>query len=485
MIRILLIFTFFINILFANVILKAPSSFISGEPLKFEIEYRGSEEPSFPNIEKIENFRVASAGRSNQISIINGNRSQVITQSYIFYPNKDITIPPFEIKTKSQVFKTKEKKISMNVATKTKSKDFDLSLSVDKNSLYVGESLILTLKFKYRLGINILNMELNKPSFDGFWAKTLGQSVRAVEGEYEIHTLKYLLFPQREGKRTLEPISINIALQDDSIRSYSLFRSPAKVRRFYSNKIDLDVKPLPDNLKLIGDFKITSSVDKTSVKLGEAISYKVQISGSGNLDDIEDIKLEIPNATIYENKPLKKFEFKDGKYSGIYTKTFSIVGNTSFKIDAIKLSYFDINEKIKKETETKSYDIDVTANVQVANNHVLEKIQTKAQEKVIVKTTSKKDKVIFFVLGMISGVLLIVLLYYIKLKKVQKKEDDKPLVKVVKKLSNKNELLRVLAPYLSKDKQLDSFIYTLEKSEQKDFKNIKKDILTILKKTNF
>lgn len=487
MIRILISFLFFINLLFSDVILKAPSSFISGEALKFVIEYSGSEEPVFPKIDKIDGFRVQSGGRANQISIINGNRSQTISQTYILYPNKDITIPSFEIKTSNNLFKTDPKKVIVNIPSKTKSNDFDLTLKVDKNSLYVGESFILTLKFKYRLGVNVLNMELNQPNFDGFWVKPLGKSRRGVEAGFETHTLQYLLFPQRIGKQQIDPISISIALPDNSGRGYSFFRTPAKIKKFYSNSLELDIKALPENLKLIGKYKIDASVDKTKVKLGEAVSFKIEISGNGNLDDIQDLKLDIPNATIYENKPDKKFEFKDGKYSGVYTKSFSIVANSSFKIEPVILEYFDEDEKVKKVIQTKSYDIEVLGVQPAQKEVVLQKSEPieKVEKKIVVQSVSNKEKILFFIFGLVCGILLIIILYYFKNQKKSKKEDDKPLVKTVKSTSNKNELLKTLAPYLNKDRELDTLIYSLEKIDEKMFKTIKKEIVAKVKKMNF
>ena len=486
MIRFIFLLSIFFNLLFSNVILKSPSSFISGEPFSFVLEYRGSEEPSFPNIDKIDGFSVQSAGRSNQISIINGQRSQVISQKYVLFANKEFTIPSFEIKTSSQSFKTKVKKISIQSASKTQSKDFDLSLSIDKKSLYIGEQAILTLKFKYRLGQSILNMELNQPNFDGFWVKPLGKNTTHREGDFEVHTLKYVLFPQRVGKQQIRPVSINIAMSD-TVNSYNFFRPETKVKKFYSNLLELDIKELPENLKLIGKYKIDAALDKTKVKYGEAVSYKINISGSGNLDDIDDLKLNIPNATIYENKPKREFSFKDGKYSGTYTKTFSIVADSSFKIEPIVLEYFDSETKVKKTIKTKAYEIQVFGEQKQQKEVVLQKSEAKENKvkEVIVKDVSYKEKILFFIFGFICSLLLIFILYYFKREKNSKKEEDKPLIKIVKSIKDKNELLKILSPYISKDGELDQLIYTLEEIEDQDFKDIKKKIVVKLKKLDF
>lgn len=487
MIRTLFVLLFFFNILFSDVILKAPSSFVSGDAVRFIIEYNGSEEPVFPNIDKIDGFRVESAGKSNQITIINGKRSQSIAQNYIFYPNKDVTIPSFEIKTPSTSYKTDPKKIVLKTASKTQSDDFDLSISVDKSSLYVGENTLLTLKFKYKLGVNIVNMELNQPNFDGFWVKSLGKSKRGVENGFETHTLEYILFPQKAGGLKIEPASINVALSELPSGRYSFFGAPTKVKRFYSNELSLDVKALPQNLELIGDFKIDTSIDKNEVKLGEAVSYKLEIKGSGNLDDLDDIKLDIPNATVYENKPEKKYDFNNGIYSGVYTKSFSIVADSSFEIPSIKVEYYDKGLKQKKVIKSKSYNVKVIGAKSVQKEVVLQKAQPeqKVINEVVVNNISYKDKILFFIMGMICSSLLIFILYYFKKNKDDKEENDKPLIKKVRSASNKNELLSVLSPYLTKDEKFDTFIYTLENIDDRGFKSHKKEIIKKLKSLDF
>ena len=96
---------------------------------------------------------------------------------------------------------------------------------------------------------------------------------------------------------------------------------------------------------MIGDFNISASVNKIDIKQGESVSLKLEISGVGNFDDIEDIKLDIPNATVYDNKPDVKTKYSDLGYEGTYTKVFSIIPESSITIPSIKLKYFDKKNK--------------------------------------------------------------------------------------------------------------------------------------------
>ena len=79
--KFLLIFLIFNITLFANVILKAPDSFIKGEAYYFEYEAFGSS-VKFPKISKIDGYLVEDLGTSRSLQIINGNYDEKISKKY-------------------------------------------------------------------------------------------------------------------------------------------------------------------------------------------------------------------------------------------------------------------------------------------------------------------------------------------------------------------------------------------------------------------
>ena len=472
-------------ILYANVSLSAPDSFFKGDQIIFKITASGGD-VRFPKISNVDGNIVQNAGTSSQTTVINGTRSQKLIKTFVVRANKDFTIPSFKIEVGGKIEKTKPKTLKMKLVKKTISSDYDIEIKVDKKNIYVGENIIFTLKFKYNKNAQIVDLSFHKPTFDNFWAKELKANKQTSQGEFIVQELKYLLFPQKSGIINIDPVRIDAVTLDSSKQNYGFFSSNAtKSTPIYSNRLVLDIKPLPKDIKLIGDFEISSTIDKTSVNSGDAVSYKVTIKGRGNVDDIDEIKLNIPNTTIYDNPSKKEFNIKDGLYGGVFSKTYSIVSQNSFEIPSISLNYFDKKTNSVKTIKTKNYKIDVkgavkkTTVLEVAKE---ENSPTFTKEKLVTKiiTTSDNQKIIFFILGMIVASIVISL--YLILKNKTTKKEDTPLEKLIKNCKSTDELLKVLVVYINIDKQLDKIIYNLETTSSSiELKKTKKDILSILK----
>ena len=165
------------------------------------------------------------------------------------------------------------------------------------------------------------------------------------------------MFPQKAGKLEIGPLKIGLITRDNRYENNFFLTSSTKSTPVYSNTINLDIKTLPNDIKLIGDFEISTTIDKNSIEQGDAVAFNVTIKGRGNIDDIDEVKLNIPNTTVYENSAVKKYDMTNNKYGGVYTKAFSIVGTQDFKIPSITIKYFDKDTKTIKILKTKRYDI--------------------------------------------------------------------------------------------------------------------------------
>ena len=461
-------------IAFAQVTLSAPQSFFQGDSVEFSLSVSGKD-IKMPDIKDIDGFIVQSLGTSTQTNIINGVRSDKLIKNYTFRPTKDITIPSFEITVNGKIEKTQPQKISMQKVEKTVSADYDLTIQVDKKEVYVGESIHLTLLFKYKKDLNIIGLEFEKPKFESFWVKELKSNENLpIDNQYTFQKLEYILFPQKSGKLEIGPLKIEAVTTQNRYNTGFFVTAPTKRTKVYSNKIELDVKPIPQNVKLIGDFSIDATIDKNSVKEGEAVSYKITINGRGNVDDIDEVKLNIPNATVYENPSEKKYDIQNNIYGGVYTKAFTI--------PEISLKYFDKETKLIKTIKTKSFDIKVEAvekkvtQLEVANDDIQ---TTKTTPQIQNVQLSNNEKVLYFLLGLMVGVIGVVVI--VMLKKQTKKQEDIPLIKIVKKAKTQNELLKTMVVFIKIDEDLDKMIFTLEtKLDNEQFKSVKKQIIDIL-----
>ncbi len=480
LISLVLIFNIYLS---AGVILRAPNSFISGEAFIFEYELTGSS-VDFPKIEKVDQYIVESLGTSKSLQIINGNYSEKVSKKYRIYPTNDFTIPSFDFEIDGKIEKSEEKKVTKSVALKTKSQQFDLTIQTDKKELFVGESTVLKLVFKYKRDLQITNLGFVPPHFENFWYKKLdNKNNRYEQNGYIVQELEYLLFPQKVGKLKVNPLKVDVQMIDSaSSNSFGFFSAVPKVTKVYSNELNFEVKPLPQGVSLIGDFDIKAFVDKTKVKQGESISYKLVISGFGNFDDIQDKKLNIKDAIVYDNKPKIETTYKNDKYNGTYEKVYSIVPSDSIIIPSQSISYFDKQKQKVVTKRTQEFKIEVENTLKSSQKVVLEKAvdDTPVVKKNIVETkTSNSEKIIYFVLGIVFSLLIFGLINLVKIKKNKNRRVDTPLIKQVKSSKDKQELLKVLVPFINKDEILDELIYKCEKDGE--FSSLKKDIISTIK----
>jgi len=470
--------------LFASVRLKSQDFFIKGETFIFKYEVSGSS-VKFPKIDKIDNYVVQNLGTSSSIEVINGNRREKISKTYEIVPQNDFIIPSFTFNIDGKNIKSEVKKVVAKKISKTISNNFNLSLKASKNDLYVGEDLLITLVFKYKKGLQISDLRFAQSHFENFWSKKIkNPSKMHEENGYIVQELKFLLFPQKSGKLTIDPLRVIVGLvnSQNSMGTFNFFSPTVKTKNIYSNPLSFNVKNLPQNVSLIGKFNISSTIDKNSINQGDSISYELKIEGFGNFDDIGELKLKVLDALVYDNKAVIKTKYTPNGYEGVYTKIFSIVPNNSTTIPKLSITYFDkVNKQIVTK-ETNSFRIEVKNAIK--KQTVLQKKVLESKPKTIIKHSVKnltlEQKGIYFFLGIIITLLIITLFYVFKINKTSKtKKRDTPLVKQVKRVKSKQELIKLLAPLVKKDDKLDRLIFKCE--GKKDLKDLKKEIIILLK----
>lgn len=482
--KLIFIISIFFTASFVNaaVVLQAPESFYKGDVINFSIVASGTD-IKMPEITDIDGVSVQKTRTSQQTTIRNGVRSFQIIQGYALLGTKEINIPSFEIVIDNKIEKTEAKTIKMLEVTKTKSDLYDLSISVDKNEVFVGEAVEFTLRFKYKKDLQIVNLDLKKPAFENFWVKDLQtQKQQNIDPNYEMQEIKYLLFPQKSGKIDLASVRIDVTTMKNSSAGSFYLSTPTETKPVYSNSIKLNVKALPSGVNLIGDFQISSTVDKFSLTQGEAVSYKLHIEGRGNLDDLDEVVLDIPNTTIYDNPSQKEYNIQNNLYGGKYTKAYSIVGQNDFTIPSIKIRYFDKQTMEIKTIQTKSYDIKVKG--ETTQKKILEVGSVVTQDKtreVInrqVIETSFVEKIVYFMFGVLFSIILIGIYWYFK---NRVKKEETVLFTRVKKTKTPDELFKLLVVYINIDEELDRIIYKLENLSIQEYKNEKSTLLKTLK----
>ena len=293
--------------------------------------------------------------------------------------------------------------------------------------------------------------------------------------------------PQRAGPQEITPAVMKIASRGNSRDAWGQWVSGLKWKSYFSNTLKFNVKPLPTDITLVGDFKITALVDKTTVDANEAVNLVVKISGDGNFEDIETLKPRIANASIFDEEPKVESQIENQNYRAQLTQKMAIISSEDFTIPPIVLKYFDPKEKLVKVLTTEAIKVHVNGGVVSSLNEEV-KIQRADihSTPVEVKTVSieRPFSMLYLILALFIGVMLGVTLSLLPWKKLLNKEKEQKmnlkdyktlLVQLIpyKENSEVHKVISALEAHLYEGKEL-----SIDKKVLKDMANrLRKDLL--------
>ncbi len=202
------------------------------------------------------------------------------------------------------------------------------------------------------------NPEYSEPKFNGFWKEDIDReanvSNQSVNGAlYRVQELRYALFPTVSGKAEIS--SANLAF---AVRNVWDFFDRGRRVQLETGKVEIEIKPLPVAGRpqgfsgAVGKFKISASLDKQELNVGDALTLNVVIEGSGNVRTIEEpVLVGLENFDVYESSSDVNVGFAGSTVRGRKTFKFVIVPRKDGEYDwrGIDFSFFD-PEKEKYST---------------------------------------------------------------------------------------------------------------------------------------
>ena len=325
-------------------------------------------EPSF------EGFRVI-AGPSQQVSQswVNGRSSFEKIYSYYLLPNQkgNLVIRQATIEYNGQVYKTSPVKITVTAAIEEPKDPNDTSISasdniylvadISKTNPYINEPITVVYKLYFSYNIGITNWrELNKPKYNDFWSQNIDiKQLVAEEGMFKGEKYRYVvlrktvLYPQKTGKLTIEPLSLDIDVQLPTNRR-NMFGQVILTegnKRVSAGAKNITVKALPEAGKpedfsgAVGAFDFKVSPTKTDLKNGESLELNVSVSGKGNMKLFNLPKPVVPNAlemydAVHNEQVNTSLSGMSGKVTDSYTIVPQYKGN--YPVKPLRFSYFDL-----------------------------------------------------------------------------------------------------------------------------------------------
>ena len=441
-----------------------------GEEVVYTIEASGNN-VKFPDIKDIDGFPVQGTAITQNIVVLNGNMQKSVSKSYIFFPTKSVTIPSFNVIIDSKTYKTEPIKITVSKPKESKDENFKIKLAINKNTAYITEPILFKIYFYQKEGTNAQSIEIQKPNFENFFTKLVSKK-EYTKNNYETTEYTFLLIPQKSGQYHIGPILAKIGyISKESPFNdpfFNLTTATIKYKNIFSNELNLSVKPIPSNT-VFGKFTAELQANKTKTCANEPVKVTLKINGCGDFYDLPNFKLNIKDATVYENAPVIKTYLKNDSLCGTYTKEFTIISNHNFSIPQISFNEFDGNQT-KKVTTNKIY-------INVINKHITKKEHKKEiiKNKIIYKT--KNDYILMtliFIIGVIVGILST---YLLKIRT----NTDEDVIKKIKK-ANEKELFNILLEF-SNHPEIEKILKELEENiyNNKNNKINKKEIIKIIK----
>jgi len=186
---------------------------------------------------------------------------------------------------------------------------------------------------------------------------------------------QYVLFPQQTGQLEIPSIGFDatIAVRTQrNIDPFDIFMNGGAgyvdVRKTISTpKLIVNVSPLPTGKPAsfaggVGEFDIKSSITATELKLNEAVTLKLEISGVGNMKLISTPEVDFPqDFEIYDPKVENQFSLTRSGLAGKKVIEYLAIPRHAgtFTIPSIEFSYFDLKSKSYKTLSTDAYELHV------------------------------------------------------------------------------------------------------------------------------
>lgn len=387
-----------------DVSFKASAKTVVKEGQNFYLKYKLNKKVNhfqLPDLGKFRILRGPSKQRSTSIQIINGKKTSSYSFTYTYIvkaPGKGTyTLNPATAKIEGKTYKSNKLTINVvenknydpgqnNQAKKQQKRKSSGSggafarLNVNKTEVYEGEPIYASLTI-YLPKQNLAGFkDVTFPEFNGFWSEeySMPEQIQLkrenIGGKnyFAAQIASWILYPQRSGELTISSGKYNIVLRETvsggNSRSIfdSFFNHYENVPKTLKNKpVKIDVNPLPsaqptDFSGGIGKFKVSSQLSHDSVDVNEAVNLRIKISGTGNLNLIDEPKLDLPKVfEVYDPEITSNYKQTLNGTQGSIEYDYTIIPRypDKYTIKPVNISWFDPSEKSYKKYVSDKFNL--------------------------------------------------------------------------------------------------------------------------------
>ncbi|MDD3194934.1 MAG: BatD family protein [Paludibacter sp.] len=380
---------------------SAPATVILGKP--FQITYTANAKVSDFKAPAITNFDILAGpfkAESYSSQIVNGNMTSSVSIAYTFtlqaqktgtftIPSASVTVDKERVTSNGLSIKVlpADEQSSSTASSGSSGTNTTISASnlfirpiLSKSTVYEQEVVKLTYKLYTTYDVVQCNAR-TIPDFKGFLSQEMERSSNTqldyenYNGKNYLTAVLYetLLYPQSSGEIKVDKASFDAIIRvqnrqpvrsifDEFFDSYSNVAHSIEVPA-----VKVNVKSLPTGKPsgfngVVGNFSLSSSISAEQVKVNEAVTLKISISGNGNMKLIQNPTLDFPDAfEVYDPKVNNNFKVSGGVLSGAKSVEIMFIPRHAgtFEIPSYTLSYFDLKENRYITHATPTYIVQV------------------------------------------------------------------------------------------------------------------------------
>lgn len=382
---------------------RCRSSVPAGQPFQitFDVNARASNF-KMPSLKGLNLMSGPSTGYSSSMSIINGQVSQSVSNTFTIVvvadkegtanvgaasctvDGKSVNSRPFSIKIEKEAPQSannqqggwgqprgnqrQQQQQAQEPAKTIDGNTLFARASINKSNLYQGEEAIIV--YKIYTQVPLTQFQIDKlPRNKGFWSEDLSENMTQVKQysetyngrQYQVAEIRRgALYPQESGKLNIAPLKTDVVaiIQTRAQRQrtgtildffiddpfFTPTQQQAVVKSLTSNSINVNVKPLPEAPEGfaggVGNFSVSAKSDLKELHANEAFTYTVTISGRGNLSLLEAPQIDFPKGMeAYEPRVIDNIDKGDNGLSGSRTFEWIITPQTQGEYDLPAFDY--------------------------------------------------------------------------------------------------------------------------------------------------
>jgi len=367
----------------------------SGETIQLRIQRDGSSDGQ-PDISPLKkDFDVLGSSSGSNMQIINGHISRQTQIMVLLSPKHDgkILIPPL------QWGNEQSEAIELTVGGKggsakqgetqaeSEAAHVFITASLDQGKPYVQAAVVLTVRLY--TDQSLLQASMDLPASSDVLVKPLGKDAQSNETRngrnYQIIERKYLLFPQRSGKLSLNGPVLDAQVQDVNNNDpfNNMFRqvpfggmmNSVRPIRVHAKAIELNVLPrpasasgtnwLPAQKVTLEEQKDIWKQDNTTIHVGEPLTRHLKITALG----LTGAQLPDPNSVMSVPEGIKAYpdqvtigdDPQGNSVLGSREQSIALIASRPghYELPAVRLSWWDTLQNAKREITLPAHTLDV------------------------------------------------------------------------------------------------------------------------------